>query len=311
MKSTPHLPFFSSASLASRKVLFASSACLFALCAATVGCEPPPISELSADQGIQRIRERHGEAGWDKVVSDVNEFRSRFPYTQFAAEAELLQADAYFQSDRYPEAVVAYEDFLRKQPSHGNADLAYFRVARSYDLQSPEEIDREQANALKAIEKYGLFLERFQGSPLGSEAKARVTALRRRAADHYAFIARFYWKKDLYQGALTRYLAILRDYAVYDDLRAEASTRAARCYDELASELEADPKSDMSLYFKNETPASLRLAMAAPTSRFLRRTWRVTRSASTICATAPAPILQEPKASVSNHISARSSRGFG
>ena len=225
---------------------------------ALTSCEPPPISDLSAEQGIQRIRERHGDSGWDKVVSDVNEFRSRYPYTQFASEAELLQADAYFQSSRYPEAIVAYEDFLRKQPSHGNADLAFFRIGRSYDLQSPEATDREQANSLKAIEKYSTFLERFGSSKLTPEAKERIAVLRRRVADHYAFIARFYWKKDLWQGALTRYLVLMKDYAAFDDLNKEARERAAICYEKLAQELEVDPKSDMSLYFKEQTPAGLR-----------------------------------------------------
>lgn len=231
---------------------------VFACGAFLVACEPPPISELAAEQGIQRIRERHADSSWDKVVSDVNEFRSRYPYTQFAAEAELLQADAYFQSSRYPEAIVAYEDFLRKSPSHGNADLAFFRIGRSYDLQSPEEIDREQANAIKAIEKYGTFLERFGNSSIVPEAKERIAVLRRRVADHSAFIARFYWKKDLWQGALTRYLELIRDYGAFADLREEAVKRAAICYEKLADELERDPKSDMSLYFKGQTPADLR-----------------------------------------------------
>jgi len=254
----PGMPTILMAVRRARPAFLAASLALAGASIATTGCEPPAISELSAEQGIARIRERHADAGWEKVVSDVNEFRSRYPYTQYASEAELLQADAYFQSSRYPEAVVAYEDFLRKQPTHGNADLAYFRVGRSYDLQSPEEVDREQANSLKAIEKYAMFLERFSSSQLTPEAKQRIEALRRRVAEHYAFIAHFYWKKDLYQGALTRYLAILRDYGTYEDLRAVAQERAARCYEELASELEKDPKSDMSVYFKNETPASLR-----------------------------------------------------
>lgn len=226
--------------------------------ATLTGCEPPPISDLAAEQGIQRIRERHSDGGWDTVIGDVNEFRSRYPYTQFAAEADLLQADAYFQANRYPEAVVAYEDFLRRQPTHGNADFAFFRIARSYDLQAPEEIDREQANSLKAIEKYSTFLERFGKSPLVGEAKERIAVLRRRVADHSAFVARFYYKKDLWQGALTRYLALMRDYPMYEDLRQEALLRAARAYDHLAAELEADPKSDMSLFFKGESPDSLR-----------------------------------------------------
>ena len=199
----------------------------FALLAFLSACEPPPISELSPEDGIQRIRANHTDVNWDKVITEVNEYRSRYPYTQYAAEAELLQADAYFQASRYPETIVAYEDFLRKQPSHGNADLAYFRIARSYDLQSPETIDREQANSLKALEKYGTFLERFAKSPIVPQAQDRVSVLRRKVADHYVFVARFYWKKDLFEGALSRYSALIKQFPMYPDILAEAKEKSA------------------------------------------------------------------------------------
>jgi outer membrane protein assembly factor BamD len=230
---------------------------VFAL-AFLIGCEPPPISELSAENGIQRIRERHVDESWDKVITDVNEFRSRYPYTQYAAEAELMQADAFFQASRYPEAIVAYEDFLRKQPSHSNADLAAFRVGRSYDLQSPDTIDREQESSLKAIEKYQSFLERYPTSALKDQAKDQLALLRRKVAEHYVFVARFYWKKSLYQGSLSRYLRILEEFPMYADLRTEAKERAAECYLRLAQELEKDPKSDLAVYFLGSSPQDLR-----------------------------------------------------
>ena len=133
-----------------------------------------------------------------------------------------------------------------------------FRAARCYDLQSPEEIDREQLNATKGLTRYGSFLERFPTSATASEAKERIEILRRRVADHSAFVAHFYWKKDLYQGALTRYLQILKEYPMYDDLRELAAERASQSYFRLADELQADPKSDLKVFFKNDTPDGLR-----------------------------------------------------
>lgn len=223
-----------------------------------LACEPKPISEVSPDEGIQRIRAGHEDKQWEKVISEVNEYRSRYPYSQYASEAELLQADAYFSGNRFPEAVAAYEEFLKKNPSHQSAALASFRIAKSYDGQSPEEIDREQAFAIKALEKYGSFLENFAQSAFVAEAKVRTGVLKRRIADHTAFVARFYWKKDLYQGALSRYLLILEQFPEYDDLRIEARERAVKSYESLADKLDKDPKSDEVSYFKNQTSGDLR-----------------------------------------------------
>ena len=226
--------------------------------ALTIACEPKPISEISPEDGIQRIRTQHEKSNWEKVTTEVNEYRSRYPYTQYSIEAELLQADAFFQSKRYPEAVAAYEEFQKKNPNHAKLPLAAFRIAKSYDAQSPEEIDREQDAAFRAIDKFNQYLEKYPNSEWSAEAKDRILVLRRRVAENAIFVARFYWKKDKCQGALSRYLSIIEKYSSFADLYTEAIERASNCYDILALQLEADSKSDLIFYFKNETPDSLR-----------------------------------------------------
>lgn len=221
-------------------------------------CAEKPISQLPPEEGIMRIRENHSDKVWERVIADVNEYRSRYPYTQYAPEAELLQADAFFQSGRYSEAIVTYEEFLKKNPKHSQAPFAAFRIASSYDKEAPEEIDREQEYAIKAVNRYRSFLERFPESSYAKEATERVTVLRRRIAEHFVFVARFYWKKDLYQGALSRYLQVIENYENFADLRNEAIDRAAECYRKLAKVLEKDPKSDKVVYFRSATPEQLR-----------------------------------------------------
>ena len=64
----------------------------------------------------------------------------------------MLQADAYFMASKYTEAIVAYEDFLRRNPTDSKVPFAAFRIASAYDKQSPEAKDREQYFAIKALE---------------------------------------------------------------------------------------------------------------------------------------------------------------
>lgn len=231
---------------------------LWAIGALMVACEPPPISSLSAEEGIARIRENHTEEHYDLVTSEVTEYRSRYPYSKFAAEAELLQADAFFQLERYPEAITTYDGFLAKFPKHEKASLALFRVGLSLDRQSPEAVNREQRYSERALESYANYLEKYPQGPEANEARERIKVLRERVAGHYLFIARFYWKKDIYNAALSRYTEILRRYPMYEDMRKEALERIAQAYTKLARELERDPKSDRLLVFKGETPETLR-----------------------------------------------------
>ena len=132
------------------------------------------------------------------------------------------------------------------------------RIAKAYDSQAPDEIDREQASAVKAINRYQYYIKNYPNGTGIKEAKERITILTRRLADHEIFIARFYWKKDLYAGALTRYLNIIKNYSQYEDLKKEALFKAAACYDELADILEDDPESDNFFAFKDAKPNDLR-----------------------------------------------------
>ena len=222
------------------------------------GCEPPPISSLSAEEGIARIRENHLKERFEVVTSEVTEYRSRYPYSKFAAEAELLQADGYFQLERYPEAITTYDAFLAKFPKHTKASFALFRTGLSLDRQSPEAVNREQRYSERALETYASYLERYPEGPEAQETRERIKVLRERVAGHYLFIARFYWKKDIYNAALSRYAEVLRRYPMYEDMRKEAQERIALCYDKLADQLAEDPKSDALKVFKNETPDGLR-----------------------------------------------------
>lgn len=224
-----------------------------------VGCDVKPIGELTADEGIVRLRGLHKDQSWERLIQEVNEYRSRFPYSQYASEAELFQADAFFKTNRYPECIANYDDFLRRNPSHAQADLALHRIAKSYDLQSPAEVDREQATTQKAMEKYKELAQKFPRSSYLTEGNQRIVELKKRLAQHHLFIANFYWKKELWHGALTRYLYIADNFYDLKDLQVEALSKASEAYLKLAEQLEKDPKSDALSFYRSSTPAQLKL----------------------------------------------------
>lgn len=226
---------------------------------ALISCDIKPISELTAEDGIVRLRGMHKDENWERLIQEVNEYKSRYPYSQFASEAELLQADAYFRTNRYPESIANYDDFLRRNPSHSNADFALYRIAKAYDLQSPEEVDREQATTQKAIEKYVDLAKRFPRSSHLADAQQRISILKRRVADHHMFVGNFYWKKELWHGALTRFLYVADTFSDLKELQAVALTKASDAYMKLAEQLERNPKSDALSFYKSSTPADLKL----------------------------------------------------
>jgi len=239
-----------------KKILY--SAVLTSVVLLPSACEIKPISELTADDGIARLRGLHKDESWERLVQEVNEYRSRYPYSQYASEAELLQADAYFKTNRYPECIANYDDFLRRNPNHSQADFALYRIAKSYDLQSPDDVDREQAITQKSMDKYKELLNRFPKSTFTTESVERLAQLKRRLAQHHLFIANFYWKKDIWHAALTHFLRVADGFSEFSDLQTEALSKAAQAYLKLAEQLERNPRSDALSFYRSRTPAELK-----------------------------------------------------
>ncbi|MBX9703392.1 MAG: outer membrane protein assembly factor BamD, partial [Silvanigrellaceae bacterium] len=175
-------------------------------------CTTVSVSDLPPEQGIERIRKKHDNKEWQEVISEVDLFKTRYPYSAFTVEAELLQADSYFMRESYSEAVASYEDFLRKNPHNENVSIALFRIARSYDLQSPLASDREQIKTYRAVEKYKQFIELFPHSDLLKFAIERIHILKEKLLDHNLFVTHFYLKKQKYSAALLRAEKVLHQF---------------------------------------------------------------------------------------------------
>lgn len=222
-----------------------------------VSCKTIPISELSQDDGIARIKSNYEDKEWAEVIKEVDEYKTRYPYSSHIQEADLMQANAFYNQEKFPEAIASYEDLIRKNPRSDNAAFVHYRIGKCFDLQAPDNLDRDQSNSRKALAKYNYFIENFPNTEWVTDAKLRKEVLNRRIANHSAFIANFYWNKDIYAGALTRYLEIIKNYSEYEDLIKIAKERASTCYKELAKILEKNPQSDAYVYFNNETPESL------------------------------------------------------
>ncbi len=99
-------------------------------------------------------KEPYDDENYEIALTKLGEFKSRFPYSKYATEAELLIANSHYELSQYTEAALAYAQFVKLHPRHPQVDYAMFRIGESYWQDSPEEVDREQEYTLKAIEEW-------------------------------------------------------------------------------------------------------------------------------------------------------------
>ncbi len=148
---------------------------------------------------------------YDKAIASFSKVRENFPFDPIALVAQIKQADAQFEKKAYSMAAAIYEDFVNSYPEDENAAYALRRLAECYDKLSPD-IDRDQANTYKAIERFTFLKNRYPQSPYAKDADAHVLSLTRKLAARELYVGEFYYKWMKYNASIFRLEYFLEKY---------------------------------------------------------------------------------------------------
>lgn len=203
-------------------------------------------------------KEPFDDGHYEEAIKKLGEFKARFPYSQFATEAELLIADSQFKLERFQESASAYDTFVKLHPKHPRCDYALYRIAESYWEDSPEAPSREQEYTEKAVAQWQEVIQKFPNTELAAKSKGMIEKGRRRLAESLQFVARFYCKQEIWHSCAYRYTMLLDKYADQKDLSREALEKAAFALDRVAEAKEKDPSSDKNLYHRSMTAEQIR-----------------------------------------------------
>ena len=221
-------------------------------------CAEKEFDPADPSKSFTIAREPYDDKVWERATTRLGEFKSRFPYSQYAIEAELLIANAQFELERFAEAGASYEQFVKLHPKHQKVDFAMYRIGECDWAQSPPEIDREQDYTIKAIEEWNRLIDKFPDSEYSKKASKFVADGIRRLAESHEFISKFYCKLEIYHACAYRFSKLAGEYKQFKEMRLDALKRAADAFDKLANQKAADMKSDKNMYFRDLTPDQLR-----------------------------------------------------
>lgn len=189
-----------------------------------VGCitssknRPPATSP--AEKAFYKAEDAYDASEYAEAINRYSRIKRRYPYSQYAALADLRIADAYFAQDSFPSAVEQYRGFRKLHPNHPKVTYASWRIAEAYyqDLPTtfflyPPIYERELSRSKSAEREFRLFLKRFPESDYTAKATSRLKQVRRILADHEYYVATFYLKNDNPRGAAMRLTELLTNYS--------------------------------------------------------------------------------------------------
>jgi outer membrane protein assembly factor BamD len=171
--------------------------------------------EENYEAGVDELKHEN----WVEAGKFLEHVRTKYPFSKYAALAELKQADSKFLQARYTEASDAYAAFVTAHPTHEEADYAAYRSALSRYNDAPSDFilfppasEKDQKALRAAADQLNLFLKDRPNSRQAPEAKKLLAEATGKLVDHELYVAEFYWKRERWAGAAMRYEGLVRDY---------------------------------------------------------------------------------------------------
>jgi outer membrane protein assembly factor BamD len=201
------------------KILLLS--CLLLPACATSDDGKPINFSLTAQQNYEKGLADLKDENYAEALRYFTYVKQKFPFSKYAALAELAAADTEFERGSYQEAIDAYKSFLRLHPKHEKVAEGYvsFRIAEAHVKQMPDDwflippsYEKDQATVMDALRELNNLVDRFPNSKYIKPAQEYRRAVLRRLIDHEVFVARFYLDRGHPKGAILRIKEALRRY---------------------------------------------------------------------------------------------------
>jgi outer membrane protein assembly factor BamD len=145
--------------------------------------------------------------------------RREYPYSRYAALAELRIADCHLVQNQYTEAIRAYRSFVRHRPAHPDVPYAQFKIAESYHRQIPSDFflsppgwERDQGPTRQALRELRRFILDYPESEHVEQAREMLSTALTQLARHELYVAEFYLGRDRPQAAVGRLRHLLATY---------------------------------------------------------------------------------------------------
>ena len=173
--------------------------------------------ELIADSGEQQMyreAQRHlKNENFSLAVRSLQGLESRYPFGQYAEQAQLELIYAHYSAYEFAAANEAADRFIRLHPRHPSVDYAYYmKGLAAYDIEPgffsrfipSDDTKRDVSRIQTAFAEFAQLLARFPDSAYAPDARQRMVHMRNMLARNEIHVANYYFRRGAYMAALNR-----------------------------------------------------------------------------------------------------------
>jgi outer membrane protein assembly factor BamD len=163
--------------------------------------------EVLYNRGVDALQAKRYSA----AVTQFENVQQYYPYSTWAANAELMEGFAEYLQHKYDDAIASLDRFIQLHPAHRDIAYAYYLRALCY-YEQIEDIRREQKSTMQALAALKEVVNRFPDSAYARDARLKIDLCNDRLAGKEMEIGRFYERQHLYAAALGRFQRVVDLY---------------------------------------------------------------------------------------------------
>jgi outer membrane protein assembly factor BamD len=170
---------------------------------------------------LDQAKEALNNKSFNKAVSLYEALESRYPFGDYAPQAQIDVAYAYYKNDDPEAAIAAADRFIKTHPRNPHVDYAYYlkglvnynRGIGFFDRFLPtDSSQRDPGNARDSFDNFQDLIRHFPNSQYAPDAKLRMTALRNNLGMYEIHVADFYMRRKAYEAAVNRANFVLKEF---------------------------------------------------------------------------------------------------
>jgi outer membrane protein assembly factor BamD len=176
---------------------------------------------MSEDELYQEARQHMIARKFTQAKDAYQMLETRFPFGQYAEQAQLEIISAYYQSYDYDLTIASADRFIRIHPDHPEGDYAlYYKGLANFDANrslfdrffSMDLTKRDPGSARDSFNDFAEMVTRYPESRFAADARARMMYLRNLLARHEVHVANYYFKRGAYTAAANRGRYVVEHY---------------------------------------------------------------------------------------------------
>lgn len=148
---------------------------------------------------------------YQEAATTFDEVERQHPYSSWATKAQLMAAYAYYQNNKYDDAINTLDRFIQLHPGNPDVAYAYYLRAISY-YEQISDVGRDQKMTRLSLEALEEVVRRFPDSRYARDATLKIDLARDHLAGKHMEIGRYYQGKGEYLAAINRFRTVVQDY---------------------------------------------------------------------------------------------------